>query len=108
MIGCEFYMSPVGNVPVREWLKSLSRESNKEIGSNIKTIQETWPIGKPLVGAFGNGLYEVRSTSGSNEYRVLFCFHKGKLILLHGFQKKSQKTPDNVVNLARNRKKELK
>jgi phage-related protein len=47
---------------------------------------------KHLTGS--NGLYEVRVESGSDIYRVFCFFDEGKLIiLLHGFQKKTWKTP---------------
>jgi len=48
-----------------------------------------------------NGLFEIRVEVGSNIYRVFCCFDKGKLvILLNGFQKKTQKTPANEIQLA--------
>jgi phage-related protein len=48
-----------------------------------------------------NGLFEIRVDVSSNIYRVFCFFDKGKLIiLLNGFQKKSQKTPQNEIQLA--------
>jgi phage-related protein len=48
-----------------------------------------------------NGLFEIRVEVSSNIYRVFCFFDKGKLIiLLNGFQKKSQKTPQNEIQLA--------
>lgn len=48
-----------------------------------------------------NGLFEIRVEFGSNIYRVFCFFDKGRLIiLLNGFQKKSQKTPQNEIQLA--------
>jgi phage-related protein len=38
---------------------------------------------------------------------VLFCIHDGRMVLLHAFVKKTQKTPDADLNLALNRKKDL-
>jgi phage-related protein len=47
------------------------------------------------------GLFEIRVEVGSKIYRVFCCFDKEKLvILLNGFQKKSQKTPPNEIQLA--------
>jgi phage-related protein len=49
-----------------------------------------------------NGLYEIRVSSGSNIYRIFCFFDEGNLIiLLHGFQKKTQKTPTNQIKLAK-------
>jgi phage-related protein len=54
------------------------------------------------------GLWEVRSTlRGGRIARVLFCEHDGKLVLLHGFIKKTQKTPAGDLELAIKRKKEV-
>jgi phage-related protein len=54
------------------------------------------------------GLFEVRVEVGSDIYRVFSFFDKGRLIiLLNGFQKKSQKTPKNEIELAEKLKKQL-
>ena len=48
-----------------------------------------------------NGLYEARIKLGSNIWRVFCFFDKGKLvILLNGFSKKSQKTPQKEIDKA--------
>ena len=47
------------------------------------------------------GLYEIRVEVGSNIFRIFCCFDKGKIVVLfNGFQKKSQKTPVNEIELA--------
>lgn len=54
-----------------------------------------------------DGIYEIRVEVGSNIYRVFSCFDAGKLIILfNGFQKKTQKTPKNEIELAEKLKKE--
>ena len=54
---------------------------------------------KHIVGT--NGLYEARIKLGSNIWRVFCFFDNNKLvILLNGFQKKTQKTPKNEIVLA--------
>ena len=54
---------------------------------------------KLLVGT--NGLYEARIQLGSNIWRVFCFFDQGKLvILLNGFQKKTQKTPKSQIEKA--------
>lgn len=53
------------------------------------------------------GLFEVRAEVGSDIYRVFSFFDEGRLIiLLNGFQKKSQKTPKNEIELAEKLKKQ--
>ncbi|HEY2408456.1 MAG TPA: type II toxin-antitoxin system RelE/ParE family toxin [Polyangiaceae bacterium] len=103
---CRFYQTPTGNEPVRDWIRSLSPAVRKEIGADIGQVQWSWPIGKPLVDGFGAGLFEVRSNLDGNIYRVLFCLDRSTMVLLHGFHKKSQKTPKSDLDLARRRMKD--
>ncbi len=103
-----FYMSPSGNEPVRDWLKDLDEISRREIGQDLMRVQYRWPVGMPLCRSLGDGLWEVRtSLSNGTIGRVLFCFHAGELWALHGFIKKTQKTPDDELKLALKRKKEI-
>lgn len=56
----------------------------------------------------GDGLWEVRTNLQSNRIaRVLFCLVKDRIVVLHGFIKKTQKTPVEELALARKRKKEF-
>ena len=54
-----------------------------------------------------DGIYEIRVQSGNDIFRIFSFFDKNKLIIVgHGFQKKSQKTPQNQLNLAEKIRKE--
>lgn len=71
-------------------------------------VQYRWPIGMPLCRAMGDGLWEVRTTlPGNRVSRVLFSVQEGRIVVLHGFIKKTQKTPDDDLALARKRKREF-
>jgi len=98
-----FYKSHSGNEPVREWLQSLTREEKKIIGEDIKTVQFGWPLGMPLIRKLDSGLWEVRSHLGNRIARVLFTTINENMVLLHGFIKKSQKTPKEEIQLAKKR-----
>ncbi len=101
-----FYRSDSGREPVREWLKGLDREDRKVIGEDIKDVEFSWPIGMPLVGSLGRDLWEVRSSlSRGRIARVLFCVKGEHMVLLHGFMKKTQKTPKHDIDLALKRRK---
>jgi phage-related protein len=102
-----FYQTEAGGEPVRAWLKSLTREDRKRIGEDIKTVEFGWPVGMPVCRSVGGGTYEVRSDLAQNRIaRVLFYFDKnGRMVLLHGFIKKTQKTPEENLDLARRNKK---
>lgn len=107
-IPASFYRTEAGNEPVREWLKELNPQERLLIGTDIKTVEYGWPIGMPTCRPMGEGLFEVRTELPSNKIaRVLFCLHKGSMVLLHGFIKKTQKTPKADLDLARQRKRRL-
>jgi phage-related protein len=89
--------------PVRDWLKSLSREEQKRIGDDIRTVEFGWPIGMPVCRALGKGLYEVRTSLKDKIARVFFTIDGDEMVLLHGFIKKSQATPAGELDLARKR-----
>jgi len=56
----------------------------------------------------GDGLYEVRTDLDDKRIaRVLFFFKNGKMVLLHGYIKKTQKTPKLDLDLAKKRRKEV-
>jgi phage-related protein len=91
---------------VRQWLKSLEAQDRRNIGEDIKDIEFSWPIGRPLVRSLGRELWEVRSSLPYGRIaRVIFCVEKDCMVLLHGFLKKTQKTPKPEFDLALKRKK---
>ena len=102
-----FFRTEAGTEPVREWLRELTVEDRKTIGIDIKTVQYGWPLGMPLVRKMEPGLWEVRCDIADGIARVLFTAKSGQMVLLHGFVKKTQKTPDNELKTARNRLKQL-
>ena len=94
---------------VLDWLRGLAPKDRNTVGQDLMRVQFRWPVGMPLCRPLGGGLWEVRSDLTSNRIaRVLFCFSEGRLIALHGFIKKTQKTPDVELALARKRMREFK
>ena len=54
-----------------------------------------------------DGIYEIRVELDSNIYRIFCCLDKGSIVVLfHGFQKKTQKTPSKEIKRAEAIKKE--
>jgi len=86
---------------VRAWLKD-----RKRVGEDIKTVEFGWPVGMPVCKPFGDGIYVVRTSLAQNRIaRVLFYIDKkARMVLLHGFIKKTRKTPDEDLELARSNK----
>ena len=108
VINVIFFNKLSGIEPVKEWLKTLSKEDMKLIGQDIKTVEFGWPIGMPLVRKLDKSLWEVRINLTSNKIaRVLFTVCKSTMVLLHGFIKKSQKTPDNDLKLGKSRRDQI-
>lgn len=88
----------------------LAPEDRKSIGEDIATLEFAWPIGMPRCAPMHGvkGLYEVRSNISSGRIaRVLFVLVGNQMVLLHGFIKKTQKTPDKELKLAVARMKEV-
>lgn len=98
-----FYRTPGGHEPVREWPKQLSRAEKKIIGEDLKTVQFGGPLGIPLIRKLDPGIWEVRSHLQNRIARVLFTIISDRMILLHEFIKKSQKTPKDDITLAKKR-----
>lgn len=66
-------------------------------------------LGMPHTRAMGNGLFEVRAKAGEGIGRAFYCTLLGKrIVVLHGFIKKTNKTPAKDIKIARDRLKELK
>ena len=71
--------------------------------STVQKIPEKYF--KHITGS--DGLYELRVQLGSNIYRIFCCFDEGNVVVLfNGFQKKTQKTPKNEIELAEKIKKD--
>lgn len=108
IIHARFYRSAGGAEPVRDWLKAMSVEDRRQIGVDIMKVELGWPIGMPTCKPLGRGLWEVRSDLPGNRIaRVIFAVADGEMALLHGFIKKSRKTPAGDLSLALKRKKEI-
>jgi phage-related protein len=103
-----FYRTDAGGSPVLDWLRGLDRADRRAIGLDLMRVQFGWPIGRPLVGSFKDGLWEVRSTLPSQRTAgLILCFHDQMFVVLHGFIKKTQKTPADDLALAKRRMKEV-
>ncbi|MDR1302320.1 MAG: type II toxin-antitoxin system RelE/ParE family toxin [Treponema sp.] len=102
-----FFESDAGNQPVKAFLTSRPKEDRKEIGADIYNVQKEFPVGLPLVRKVDIGLWEVRSTIPDGICRILFTVTNTKMVLLHGFVKKTQKIPPKELEIAINRLKEF-
>lgn len=107
-VSAAFYQTDSGTEPVRDWLLDRTKKDRRAIGADIQTVEFGWPVGMPVCRPMSEGLFEVRTTLEDKKIAgVLFCFHDGKMLLLQGFIKKSQKTPKPDLDLAKKRKREV-
>ncbi len=103
-----FFSTSAGNEPVRDWLKDLPEAERRAIGKDLLRAQWRWPVGMPLCRPMGSGLWEIRTDLPTKRTaRVLLCIYRKHLVALHGLIKKTRITPDEDLELARKRKKEL-
>jgi phage-related protein len=101
-----FYRVESGNEPLRDWLKTMTEEDRRLIGEDVKTVEFGWPVGMPTCRPLGDGLHEVRTKlSGNRIARVFFYIDaRQRMVLLHGIVKKTRRTPDADLKLARQNK----
>ena len=104
-----FYRTKAGSCPVEEFLDSLSAKPARKVAWVLQLIEELDTVPnqyfKKLVNT--DDLWEVRIQTGGNIFRILGFLSKSNLVVLnHGFQKKTQKTPQKEIKIAENRKKE--
>lgn len=98
----DFYKLENGKSPAQDFIMSLDTKMKAKTFRAISLLKEYGnqlrePFSKPL----RDGLFELRVRLGSDVVRILYFFCKGRLIVLtNGFVKKTQKTPEEEINLA--------
>ena len=101
----EFYKTKDNQSPVEEWLDSLMVSARRKMVRNMLLLEELGlSIKEPYVKPLGDKLYEVRAKDTNGIYRVIYFAYTGKkFIMLHGFTKKTKKTPPKDIALAKKR-----
>jgi phage-related protein len=91
----------------KDYFQKFFEKQNKKVKAKIvwtfDLIEELEQVPETYLKHIENtkGLYEIRVQSGSDIFRIFCFFEKGQLVILaNGFQKKSQKTPKNEIDLA--------
>ena len=84
-----------------DFMATLTDGVKKKIHYGLDLLASQKRVSKKFVSYLRDGLYELRTEYESNIYRIFFIFDEGKLVVLfNGFQKKSQKTPENEIDKA--------
>lgn len=104
-----FYKNKKGNIPVKEWIENLNKKTKTKIYRNIQLLEEMGiNLKEPFVKHLKSKLYELRIKDEKGIYRIIyFSYTNRQFVLLHGFVKKTQKTPNNEIIIAETRMKEV-
>ena len=90
--------------PILDWIRALPRPVRLTLGLDLQRLEYRWPVGMPHARPLGGGLHEMRSNlSGGRIARIVFFVAGSRLIIVHGFIKKTRATPRADLALARAR-----
>jgi phage-related protein len=97
-----FYVDGSGNEPVREFLATLDAKTRARFTWSIEQLRvRNVQAREPLVRHLEGKIWELREESQTNIYRLLYFFFAGrKIVFVHAFQKKTQKTPRREIEVA--------
>ena len=99
----EFYQSSNGNSVVYEWFLGQEAKVKAKFAQIFDLLQDKGiSVGMPYVRPIVNTkLYEIGVEQSTNIYRIFYFAYTGRrFILLHGFQKKTPKTPMREIEIA--------
>ena len=100
-----FYVDEQGKSPVEEFLDSLDKKTRARFDWSIEQLRlRNVAAREPLVRHLEGRIWELRRESDTNTYRLCYFFFSGRrIVFLHGFQKKSQRTPRKEIEIAEDR-----
>ncbi len=104
-----FYTDENGRSPVRAFITSQDVKTQTHLDWSFNRLRDLNVQARfPLVRQIEGKLWELREESRTNIYRFFYVFVAGRrIVVLHGFQKKSQKTPRSEIEIAMNRMKDF-
>lgn len=99
----KFYRTKEGREPAYEFIMSLQPKMRAKVYGALELLSEMGSeVRAPFSKSLGEGLFELRCQFGSDAVRVLYFFHKGRIVVLtNGFFKKTQKTPADEIARAK-------
>ena len=97
-----FYIDEQGRSPVREFLEGVDPKTQRRFVWSIEQLRlRNVQVREPLARHLEGKVWELREESNTNIYRLLYFFFAGRrIVFVHGFQKKTQKTPRREIETA--------
>lgn len=104
----ELYSTSEGREVVKEFLDSLPDKDLAKVLRDIDLLADHAPdLHEPYAKHIDGSIWELRSKFSSNIYRIFyFIWAENKIVLLHGFMKKTPRTPPAEIKIAQKRYKE--
>jgi phage-related protein len=105
----ELYEKPDNKVPVFDFIVSLSPKQQAKIYREIELLMKFgnelhFPHVRKIEGEKYSPLWELRIEFASDTFRIFyFMYYQNKCVLLHGFRKKTEKTPIKELDIALHR-----
>ena len=94
-------------IVIDDFVATVSSEVKKKIHYVFELLRTEERVSKKFIDHIRDGIYEIKIKYDGNIYRIFFIFDDGKIVVLfNGFQKKTQKTPNNEIKKALKIKKE--
>jgi len=92
-----------------EVVRSYREEVRRAIGSELRLLQTgATPVHARPLKTVGRGVWELKISARAGQFRVIYVTkHRNRIYVLHAFQKKTQRTPQKEIDLARTRFKEI-
>ena len=102
MFDIDYCKEAGGDVPAKEFIDGLRPKMKAKVLGRLALLEEYGPrLPMPFARPLKDGIYELRTPQGSDITRMLYFFVIGeRVIVTHGFVKKSQKTPKREIERA--------
>ncbi len=104
----EFFRKADGECPTKKFLDKLSEKIAGKISVWIEELEKQGPdLPRPYADKLDSKIRELRIQFGTNHYRLLYFFHGKRIIITHGFLKKTWRVPRGEIELAKKCMKEF-
>lgn len=105
----EFYATKDGKKPAKDFMLSQDEKMRAKLFGLVDILEQYGnALREPYSKSLGDGIFELRAKVGTNISRVLYFFYyEGRIILTHGFVKKTQKTPLSEIKKAKECRKDF-